>query len=438
MSNPSTRDGLYFEAHIFCCTNEREPGNPLGSCKARGGEELREYMKARSKELGLTGRVRVNAAGCLARCSLGPCIVIYPEGVWYTYHDKADVDEILDRHILGGEVVERLVLQNDRAELPAHKLELRVANCEMLTPVIRRLELVAANGGSLPPFKAGAHINLVTGVGVTRSYSLAGDPANTDFYEIAVKLETDGAGASKWILESLDGGDTLEASLPTNNFMLSSNADHHVLIAGGIGITPLLSMARQLKRAGASFALHYCARDADEAAFTDAIENEFPENATFHYDGGNAANGINLDSVLGGHDKGAHLYVCGPTGLMDSVIEKAADLSWPDARIHHEFFRARAAPKDQVDESFSVRLASSGRELAVPADKSILDVLRDNDIATESACEGGACGTCRTGLVSGHAEHRDDVLSNAEKAANGDIMLCVSRAKAGEVLTLDL
>ena len=429
-------DALYYESHIFCCTNQRDADHPRGSCKARGGEELRDYMKARAKELGLKGRARVNSAGCLDRCELGPCLVIYPEGIWYTVQTRADVDEILNRHVLGGEVVDRLVLPKDQVEPKAVHLKLKVEAVTDLTDTIKRFELVSADDAPLPTFDAGAHITVKTGDAGTRSYSLCNDPSETGRYAIAVQRETAGKGGSAWMCDTVGAGTVLEATPPVNDFKLHADARRHILIAGGIGITPLLAMVRQLDRDGVDYALHYCARGPEAAAFLDELQDRFGAHLTLHFDGGDPAKGIDLDKALGTYTEGTHIYICGPLGLMDAVKEKADAKGWPNGGVHSEYFAAK--PTRRINAPFVVELAKSNKRLTVPADKSILEVLRENGIEAESSCESGVCGTCRTRLLSGVADHRDMVLSDEEKSENTDAMICVSRAGEGEVLVLDL
>ena len=209
------------------------------------------------------------------------------------------------------------------------------------------------------------------------------------------------------------------------------------MIAGGIGITPLLSMARHHETAGSDFHLHYCAKSADDAAFHDDIRDVFGDNVTFHFDGGDPANGISLTTVLGAREDGDHLYVCGPAGLIDAAITTSGDCNWPDGTVHYELFAARTDP-EAVNEAFTVELSLSGKTLSVPADKSILEVIREAGVEVDSACESGTCGTCWTTLNGGAADHRDEVMDNAEKSDNKAIMICISRAKEGETLILDL
>ena len=400
MADRQDRQDLVYETHVFCCVNVREDGHPRGCCSARGSVELREYMKARAKELGLP-KIRINTSGCLERCELGPTMVIYPEAVWYGYSSRADIDEILERHIVGGERVERLKLDADQ-RLPKPK----------------------------------ANIDLVTGDGLKRSYSLANDPIERHRYVLGILREKNGRGGSAWLHESAGAGDTITAMAPINNFGLAEDAGEHILIAGGIGIAPILSMGYRLRQGGANFALHYCTRDARNTAFADEVEDVFGPFLTFHHDGGDPAKGIKLDDVLSRRTDGAHLYVCGPAGLMAAA--RQATGHWPEGTVHFELFAPSARPKAWKNESFEVYLSCHKLALTVAADKTILEAVREAGIDAESSCEDGLCATCRTRLLGGKAEHRDDVLSDREKAGNKSMMICISRALPGETLILDI
>ncbi len=428
---------LYFERHIFCCVNVRPDGHPRGCCSARGSVDLRNYLKDKTKEKGLK-KLRVNQSGCMERCELGPAMVIYPEAVWYSYDNTEDVDEILERHIIGGEIVERLRLDVDqRVPKPkvSQELKLSVTDVADQTPAIKSFELRSPDGGDLPAFEAGAHIDVVTASG-RRSYSLANDPSERDRYLLGVLRETDGRGGSAWMHDNVGAGDSVTVMPPLNNFPLDADAGSHLLIAGGIGITPILAMGHALKAKGAKRTLHYCTKSAPETAFQDEVKDAFGDNVVFHHDGGDPAKGIKLDQVLGSHTDGAHLYFCGPSGLLGAV--RAASAHWPDGSVHFELFAASARPTPPPNEAFEIVLSRRKTTLEVPADKSILQVVREHGLEVSSSCEDGICSTCRTRMLGGVAEHRDDVLSEAEKAANSAIMICISRAKAGEKLILDL
>ena len=184
---------LVYDIHVFCCINEREPGHPRGSCAARGSLDLHKYMKIRSKQLKIE-RIRVNKAGCLERCELGPVLVIYPQATWYRFDTERDIDDILEHHIIKGQTVDRLLLDVDQ-KVPdtfvEPRLKLRVASVESLTDDIKRIEFVAEDGGALPEFSAGSHIDVFVGNGLRRSYSLANNPADRDRYTIAVLREAE-------------------------------------------------------------------------------------------------------------------------------------------------------------------------------------------------------------------------------------------------------
>ena len=429
---------MHYRTHVFCCINERPPDHPRSCCSARGSLELQGYMKQRAKALGIAD-IRINKSGCLERCELGPTMVIYPECVWYHYQTRRDIDEILERHILAGERVERLILEPGQ-KLPKHRrrqdLELTVSQVKALTDDIRMFTLTAANGAALPGFEAGAHIDLFTGNGLRRSYSLVNDPEEIHRYVIGVLREKDGAGGSDWIHDHLISGAAIRATPPLNHFALAEDAAHHTLIAGGIGITPLLAMGRRLRRIGARFTLHYCTRSAAETAFRDEVDTVFGACVTYHHDGGDPAEGIDLARTLAERPEGGHLYLCGPAGLTASARRHAAH--WPGETVHYELFAAAAEPRDRIDRAFQVVLSRQGVTLEVPAGKSILEVVREAGYDRDSSCEAGICSTCETRLLGGRADHRDDVLGAAEKAAGELIMICVSRAREGETLILDI
>ena len=429
----------FYETHVFCCMNQREPGHPRSCCADRGGVELKEYMKARAKELGIK-KMRVNQSGCMERCELGAAMVIYPEGIWYTYSTKEDVDEILDRHIIKGEIVDRLVLDSDqKVPKPKAKNELKLSVAKVVdeTGDIKRFELVATDGKPLPAFTAGSHIDIVVGNGQRRSYSLANPATERHRYVLGVLREPAGRGGSAWMHDSVKAGATVTVLPPLNNFKLAADAKEHIFIAGGIGITPIIAMGHDLKAQGAKATLHYCTRAPEKTAFTADVKDAFGANVVMHHDGGDIAKGIKLAEVLKNRPDGAHLYICGPTGLLEAA--RAASAHWPDESVHFEHFSATPSHKPTTQsEPFDITLSRRRLTLTVPADKTILDVIRAAGIEADSSCEAGICSTCETRLISGRADHRDEILTDAEKAANKKIMICCSRAMPGEKLVLDL
>ena len=373
MSSRSKAPDLIYEHHVFCCTNERPAGHPRGCCSARGSIELRDYMKARAKELGLP-KVRINASGCLERCELGPTMVIYPDAVWYSYDSKEDVDEILERQLLRGERVERLLLEPDQTlPRPREKrtLALKVTAVTSLTAGIKMIELADPEGAELPAFEAGAHIDVFTGNGLRRSYSLANDHKERHRYVIGVLRETDSRGGSTWIDDTVTIGDTLRITQPLNDFGLEETASEHMMIAGGIGITPLLSMGYRLRDLGAKVTLHYCTKSPAETAFAEEVKAVFAQDVVFHHDGGDPSRGIDLAKVLADPPEGAVLYLCGPLGLMDAAREAAARW-WPEDAVLYELFKPSAKPTQWVNDPFEVYLSRHKSALMVPADKTIL------------------------------------------------------------------
>jgi vanillate O-demethylase ferredoxin subunit len=297
---------------------------------------------------------------------------------------------------------------------------------------ILRYELRRRGGGPLPRFTAGAHVELEVPGGFRRAYSLCNDPAESNRYVIAVQREAQGRGGSRAMHEQVTAGQALFGSEPRNSFGLV-DAERYVLIAGGIGVTPLLSMAHTLRRDGRSFALHYCTRDEARTAFRNEIRSpELRERVFVHHDGGDPSRGLNVEALLAEPVKGTHLYCCGPKGLMDAV--RAASVRWLPETVHFESFGVSA---EAGDAAFEVELASTGQVIPVGAKETILQALRGHGVTLPSDCEAGSCGTCVTGLLAGEADHRDSYLGKAERRSNVAICPCVSRAKCKR-LKLDL
>ena len=315
-------------------------------------------------------------------------------------------------------------------------LNLEVASITAIIPSIRQVELTLADGGTLPAFTAGAHIDLALGNGLERSFSMLNDPAEIHRYVIAVLRETDSRGGSVWMHDHLRQGDRLTSSEPINNFPLNEAGETHILIAGCIGITPLKAMAHRLVVRGANFALHYCARDEGRAAYLHELRTLLGDRLRLYLDGGDIARGLDVGKLLASRPSAAHVYVCGPAGLIRAVREATRD--WPKGTVHYELFRgseADIAPRS-TDQPFEITLARTGKTLTVPADRTILAVLRANGIKVKTLCTEGVCGTCRVRLLGGKADHRDEVLTDAQRER--EIQVCVSRALPGETLILDL
>ena len=312
--------------------------------------------------------------------------------------------------------------------------ELEVTAAEHVAEGIRCFELRHPDRVPLPRFTAGSHLPLVTPSGALRRYSLCNSPHEDDRYEIAVKRESAGRGGSASMVDTLAVGDRINVAEPRSEFSLHPRAKRFLFIAGGIGITPILSMMRDLATTGANpFRLVYLTRDAASTAFAEVLADAaFVRHATIHHDGGSPDNVFDLWPLLEKPVAGTHVYCCGPRGLMDAVRDMSGH--WPFGSIHFESFGVDAATRSH-DVAFDVRLERSGRVVHVPANLSILEALRAENVHVRSSCEAGSCGSCRTGLVAGDVEHRDFVLSEDERASA--IMVCCSRARSGE-LVLDL
>jgi phthalate 4,5-dioxygenase reductase subunit len=299
--------------------------------------------------------------------------------------------------------------------------------------------LVHPEGHHLPAFKAGAHITVQTPAGQRRNYSLCNDPAETSYCEIGIKLEHKGRGGSRSMVDQVEVGQLLNVSAPKNDFELLDPAHEVIFIAGGIGVTPLLSMARQMSRLQSNggqgrFRFYYCARDAEGAAFKPELEAlQNAGEVSFHFDAGNPDDGLDFWPVLEKPSQ-AHIYCCGPQGLMDAVKDMSGH--WPQGRVHFESFGASAAQQFS-NSPFQIKLSQSQALVPVAADESILEALRKAGHRVPSSCESGTCGSCKTGLVAGQVEHRDFVLTDTEKLNH--IMVCVSRARhPNDVIEIDL
>lgn len=322
------------------------------------------------------------------------------------------------------------------------EIELKVTAIKDLTSKIKMFELVDPAGGELPPFEAGAHIDIKLGNGLIRSYSLANDPKERNRYVTAILKETESKGGSRWMHENVKVDDVLTTSAPIQNFPLIEDAKKTVLLAGGIGITPILAMGYRLNDIGAQVQMHYCTRAPEDTAFMDEVKEVFGDNVTFYFDGGDPSQGINLSETFKDYEEGTHLYVCGPAGLLRAVRD--ATSHWPESAVHFELFSSTRSDEELAEIAsrpageFEVELAQSGVTLTIPADMTILDVLIEEGFGVPYACEEGWCGACTVGLLGGKADHRDEVLSDADKEKNDKIQVCVSRAMPGEKLILDL
>ncbi|MGA2565349.1 MAG: PDR/VanB family oxidoreductase [Pseudolabrys sp.] len=311
-------------------------------------------------------------------------------------------------------------------------LRLRVTRNDRIADGIHMLEFRDAGGKPLPEFSAGAHIAIQTPNGLLRKYSLCNDPAERDRYLVAIKREANGRGGSCNLIDNTKAGDNLLVAPPVNDFALPQRAQDFLFIAGGIGITPIMAMIRDIRRQGKRFRLFYCSRSPETTAFIDELSApEFNDHVVIHYDHGDPARSLDLKPILAERKNREHLYCCGPRPLMEAV-RRFTD-HWSSAAVHFEAF-SDAETHKATDKPFKVRLAHSGDVVDVPTDKTILEALRAHGLEVPSSCETGTCGTCRTKLLAGKADHRDLYLPDHDRADN--IMLCVSRALTDEI-TID-
>lgn len=303
---------------------------------------------------------------------------------------------------------------------------------------IRSFVLEPCPGETLPSFAAGAHIDVFPLPGFCRQYSLVNDPADCSRYVLGVKREQNGRGGSSAMHGQLSEGSRLRISRPRNNFALHQNSGRSLLLAGGIGVTPLLSMAQALSARRADFQLHYFARSNQELAFRDLITTSpWSDRVLYHF--GLVPPLLNdvLDEILRAPGKDDVIYLCGPAPFMDVVRSVAENAGWPAESIVLEHFSAEPPKLVPGAGEFIIRLAKRGIELVVPSDKPIIDVLREAGVEIKTSCEQGVCGTCLTTVLEGEPEHNDLYLSDEEHEAGKVMTPCVSRAKS-KLLVLDI
>lgn len=290
---------------------------------------------------------------------------------------------------------------------------------------------LAARDGHLPTFQPGAHIDVHLPNGLIRQYSITNGPGELLSYVIGVKQENASTGGSKVLVESVRENDLLTISEPRNNFPLRRDATRTVLIAGGIGITPLLSMARFLDQSSLPYELHYFVRDEQQVAFSDQL-NALRGKVILHIGVAVPEVAPTISTLLGAHSMAQHVYVCGPGPMLETVRTSATALGWPDEAIHFEYFKNDKVIDDSS--SFEIELARSAMTLQVPAGRTILEVMREAGLTVPSSCEQGACGTCLTTVMEGEVDHQDVYLNDTEKASNTCMMTCVSRAKSPRLI----
>lgn len=309
-------------------------------------------------------------------------------------------------------------------------LMLRVAEVESLSPLVKRFRFEDPEGRHLPLFSGGAHVvvEMPDGEMLRRNaYSLISDPQDGSGYEIAVRREDTGRGGSLFMHRKVAEGDMLRVSVPLNLFALDLRARKHVLIAGGIGITPIIAQMRQLLRMQARFEIHYAARSREEAAGLRLL----PDLPHVHVHITDEGDHLDLPEIMDHQPVGTHVYTCGPEGLIKAVAECGARLGWPASSLHSEVFQAPPPGR-----AFDVTLASSGRRITVGPHQSLLEALEAAEVEIDWSCRGGACGRCETEVTSCHGriEHNDHWLSEDERSSQTKIMPCVSRFRGEELI----
>lgn len=310
-------------------------------------------------------------------------------------------------------------------------IEVCVAGVREAAKDTKIYELRRPGGGPLPTAAPGAHIDVLLPNGKQRQYSLTTCEENPERYLIGVKRDPASRGGSSYMHDEVNAGQTLKIRAPTNHFPLVEDAPHVVLIAGGIGITPIYCMVQRLASRGRSFALHYACRSRADMAFRKELEGV--DQAHLHFDDESGGKFLDIAAIVAAAPKDAHLYCCGPLPMLKAF--EAATIGWPRAQVHVEYF----APKQEPAKAggFMVELAKSGQEFVIPEGKTILQVLLDAGMYVDYSCELGICGLCQTPLLSGTPEHRDAFLTEEQKAANDTVMICCA-GSLSDRLVLDL
>ncbi|MBS98254.1 MAG: oxidoreductase [Oceanospirillaceae bacterium] len=309
-------------------------------------------------------------------------------------------------------------------------MKLEVTARRALTPEIEEFTLSSLDGEVLPPAEPGAHVSITTPSGAHRYYSLVHPGDSPRSYTVAIKREPNSRGGSESMHEQAIVGSVLDVEPPDNEFPLGVG-HAALLIGGGIGITPIYSMAQRLQEEGRQYRVVYCARDPEHAAYAEELRQLCGDALTFHCNYGDRSSAFDFWDLLM-TPTAEHIYCCGPSSLMEEV--KGVTGHWPDGRVHFEEFMPVEIIRAD-DKAFEVVLAKSGASITVPADHTILEALRANGYEFSSSCETGTCGTCKCRYIEGEVDHRDLALMPEEKSST--IMLCVSRAK-GDQLVLDI
>jgi len=324
------------------------------------------------------------------------------------------------------------------AHLPPHQAGLIDVRLVAIQDVARDTKIYSfsrLDGAKLPAYAPGAHIDLHLPNGLVRQFSLVVPDSDPEKYVVGVKRDAASRGGSRYIIDEMRVGDQIKISPPRNNFPLIENAEHVVLFAGGIGITPIWCMVQQLAALKRSWKLYYSCRSHQDMAFLEELKKLDPQSVHLHFDDETDGKFIDLQAAIAESPQGAHLYCCGPNPMLKAFETAAA--SWPRSNIHIEYF----TPKDDGTTGhmggFWVELARSGEEYFIPEGKKVLEVLYEAGIDVDYSCELGICGACETRVISGIPEHHDSVLSEEEQATNEKVMICCCGCKS-ERLVLDM
>ncbi len=315
---------------------------------------------------------------------------------------------------------------------PPEPFPVRVRRIEWEAEGVISVELQRPDGEPLPVFSAGAHIDIHLPNGLTRSYSLLSDQSDQQRYVVGVGLDAASRGGSTYMHSQLRAGQIIQITGPRNHFPLVEDAEKVVLIAGGIGITPLYAMMRRLRALNRNFELHYATRNRTRMAFLPQLQQL---GAVHPHCDDERGGPLDLAAVIRQQPAGTHFYCCGPTPMLTAFEQATAGL--PAETVHVEYFSPKPQDPNAETSTFTVVLARSGKEYVIPADKTILEVLTHQGMKLDSSCQDGICGTCETRVLEGLPDHRDSVLTKAEQEANKSMMICVSRCKGGR-LVLDL
>lgn len=319
--------------------------------------------------------------------------------------------------------------------MTSQSITTRITAIEQVAQNVHAYTLACDDLSVLPEFSAGAHIDLLLDNGLIRQYSLCSDPARRNEYQVAVLLEEESRGGSAWIHEYLQQDSELQIHAPRNHFELNESADNYLLIAGGIGITPIMLMAARLQQLDKPFTLHYLSRTPEQAAFSEQLSQQLGDRIQCHYSYGDSNKRLNINELFSAQQQSTEVYTCGSEPLLQSILDAAEEKT--NIKVIYERFSAAPVDETIVNGKFEVELSSSGKVIEILPEQSILEVLRAEGHQIETMCEEGLCGSCEVGLLEGEADHRDSVLTEDEQAEQSVLMVCCSRANSSR-LKLDL